>query len=51
MADILVRRIHLFYETGTEGAAAATRTAELLGQGAALDALRTSSAKWPRTAR
>ena len=33
VADVLVRRIHLFYETRDQGAAAAaTRTAELLGR-------------------
>jgi glycerol-3-phosphate dehydrogenase len=32
LADVLVRRIHLFYETRDQGAAAATRTAELLGR-------------------
>ncbi|HEX5819524.1 MAG TPA: glycerol-3-phosphate dehydrogenase [Gemmatimonadales bacterium] len=30
--DVLVRRIHLFYETRDQGAAAACRTAELLGR-------------------
>jgi glycerol-3-phosphate dehydrogenase len=30
--DVLVRRVHLFYETRDQGAAAARRTAELLGR-------------------
>jgi glycerol-3-phosphate dehydrogenase len=30
--DVLVRRIHLYYETPDRGAAAARRTAELLGE-------------------
>jgi glycerol-3-phosphate dehydrogenase len=32
VADVLVRRIHLFYEARDQGAAAAARTAELLGR-------------------
>jgi len=32
VADVLVRRVHLFYETRDQGAAAAARTAELLGR-------------------
>lgn len=32
VADVLVRRIHLFYEARDQGAAAAGRTAELLGR-------------------
>ena len=32
VADVLVRRIHLFFETRDQGAAAAARTAELLGR-------------------
>jgi glycerol-3-phosphate dehydrogenase len=32
VADVLVRRIHLFFETRDQGAAAAGRTAELLGR-------------------
>ena len=32
VADVLVRRIHLFYETRDQGAAAAARTAELIGR-------------------
>jgi len=32
VADVLVRRMHLFYETRDQGAAAAARTAELLGR-------------------
>ncbi len=32
VTDVLVRRIHLFYEARDQGAAAATRTAELLAQ-------------------
>lgn len=32
VADVLMRRMHLFYETRDQGAAAAARTAELLGR-------------------
>jgi glycerol-3-phosphate dehydrogenase len=32
VADVLVRRVHLFYEARDQGAAAAARTAELLGR-------------------
>ncbi len=37
--DVLVRRLHLYYETGDHGAAAAARVAELLGEELGWDAV------------
>jgi len=38
--DVLVRRLHLFYETPDQGAGAARRTAELMAEELGWDAVR-----------
>ena len=50
VADVLVRRVHLFYETRDQGGGGGGRTAELLGRELRWTPARAAGGKWPPTA-